>query len=60
LEKAVYSLPRCRTVAPVPESKRARRPLRHLLYGKKPHIYRVIFEIDERRKLAGCQTLRNP
>lgn len=56
----MYSLPRCRTVAPVPESKRARRPLRHLLYGKKPHIYRVIFEIDERRKLAGCQTLRNP
>lgn len=28
-----------------PESKR----LRHLLYGKKPHLYRIIFRVDSHR-----------
>jgi plasmid stabilization system protein ParE len=29
---------------PAPEAPRAKRKLRHLLYGKKPHVYRVIDE----------------
>jgi len=33
--------------------------LRHLLYGKKPHVYRVIFEIDEPRKVVKVLTIRH-
>ena len=60
LEKAVYTLEvyplRC---AAAPESKKAKRSLRHLLYGKKPHVYRVIYEIDERNKLVQVLTIRH-
>jgi toxin ParE1/3/4 len=44
------NLPRRCPVAP--ESKRAGEPLRHLLYGNKPHVYRVIYEIDELDKVV--------
>jgi toxin ParE1/3/4 len=40
-----------------PESKKAGRPLRHLLYGKKPHVYRVIYEIDGLKKLVRVLTI---
>jgi toxin ParE1/3/4 len=60
LEKAVYTLEvyplRC---AAAPEGKKAKRSLRHLLYGKKPHVYRVIFQIDERNKLVQVLTIRH-
>jgi plasmid stabilization system protein ParE len=63
LEKAVYTLEvyplRC---AAAPERKKAKRSLRHLLYGKKPHVYRVIFQIDERNernKLVQVLTIRH-
>ena len=46
LEAAVYSLEhqpnRCPTI---PENIK----LRHLLYGNKPHVYRTIFRVSERR-----------
>jgi hypothetical protein len=29
-----------------PEIRKVKRKLRHLLYGKKPHVYRVIYEIE--------------
>jgi plasmid stabilization system protein ParE len=35
-----------------PEAKGENRELRHLLYGKKPHIYRVIYEVDESRQMV--------
>jgi len=38
-----------------PESKN----LRHLLYGKKPHIYRVIHRIAERRKEVEILNVRH-
>src|SRR5690349_10709712 len=48
LEEAIHSLESFPRRCPqAPESKKYRRPLRHLLYGSKPHIYRVIYEIDE-------------
>ena len=60
LEKAVYTLKDMPRRCPeAPESKKAKRPLRHLLYGKKPHIYRVIFEIDEARKMVRLLTIRH-
>jgi toxin ParE1/3/4 len=33
--------------------------LRHLLYGNRPHIYRVVFEIDDRRKLVSALHVRH-
>jgi len=60
LEKAVGSLSsqpaRCHVA---PESKHSKTPLRHLLYGKKPHVYRVVFEIDEKLKLVRIITVRH-
>ena len=60
LEKAVYSLERFPRRCPAaPESKKIKRPLRHLLHGKKPHVYRVIYEIDEPRKTVRVLTIRH-
>lgn len=33
--------------------------LRHLLYGSKPDVYRVIYEIDEARELVSVITIRH-
>ena len=60
LEEAVYSLERSpyrSTTAP--EADKSRWPLRHLLYGRKPHVYRVICEIDEKRQLVTVITIRH-
>ena len=60
LEQAVDTLatfPRRCVVAR--ESRRTRRNLRQLLYGKKPHVYRVIFEIDEPHKVVNVLTIRH-
>jgi plasmid stabilization system protein ParE len=35
------------------------RDLRHLLYGSKPHIYRVIYRILERRKQVDVLHIRH-
>ena len=46
LQRAVLALENHPTRCPVtPESKN----LRHLLYGRKPHVYRIIYRIVERR-----------
>ena len=36
-----------------------KRKLRHLLYGKKPHVYRVIYEVDEGRQAVWVLTIRH-
>lgn len=60
LEQAVYALETHPRRCPIaPESKRAGRPLRNLLYGKKPHVYRVIYAIDEQKKLVRVLTIRH-
>lgn len=60
LEGAVYSLEDMPNRCPVaPESRKAGRPLRHLLYGKKPHVYRVIFDISDRQRLVTVLTIRH-
>ena len=33
--------------------------MRHLLYGKRPNVYRVIFEIDAPRKVVRVLTIRH-
>jgi toxin ParE1/3/4 len=60
LEEAVSSLtahPYRRPVAP--ETHRMKRPLRHLLYGKKPHVYRVVYEVQEQPQKVWVLTIRH-
>jgi toxin ParE1/3/4 len=60
LEQAVYSLERLPHRCPVaPESKQTKRSLRHLLYGRKPNVYRIVYEIDELRKTVHLLTIRH-
>jgi toxin ParE1/3/4 len=33
--------------------------LRHLLYGNKPHIYRVIYSVDEKKHTVTVLTVRH-
>ena len=60
LEKAVNTLESIPRRCPAaPEGNRTGKRLRNLLYGKKPHVYRVIFEIDEPRKIVQMLTIRH-
>jgi toxin ParE1/3/4 len=42
-----------------PEAAKPKRELRHLLYGKKPAVYRVIYQVDERRKTVRVLHIRH-
>ena len=60
LEDAVSALGTYPYRCPVaPEGRKMKRKLRHLLYGKKPHVYRVIYEIDERQRTVWVLTIRH-
>ncbi len=60
LEDAVYTLASFPYRNPAaPEARKTKRKLRHLLYGKKPHVYRVIYEIDERRQTVSVLHIRH-
>jgi toxin ParE1/3/4 len=60
LEEAVYALALHPHRCPIaPEARRAKRKLRHLLYGKKPHVYRVLYEVDEERQAVWVFTIRH-
>ena len=60
LEQAVYALASHPHRCPfAPETRTAKRKLRHLLYGKKPHIYRVIYELYEGRQVVWVLMIRH-
>lgn len=60
LTAAIGTLERFPRRCPIaPEAKRAKRQLRHLLYAAKPDVYRVIYQIDERRKAVSILTVRH-
>ena len=60
IEEAIYTLERLPRRCPVaPESKESKRRLRHLLYGAKRDVYRVIYQIDESRKVIDILTIRH-
>jgi toxin ParE1/3/4 len=60
LERALQRLERFpRRCATAPESKKAGRPLRQLLYGAKRDVYRVLYEIDEGKKIVRVLTIRH-
>jgi plasmid stabilization system protein ParE len=48
LNKAIDTLSEIPTRCPrAPENATSRREIRHLLYGNKPHIYRILFTIRD-------------
>ena len=60
MEEAVYALATYPDRCPMaPEARKPRRELRHLLYGKKPHIYRVVYEIQEQQQTVWVLTIRH-
>jgi toxin ParE1/3/4 len=60
LEQAVDALALFSRRYPLaPETRRAKQKLRHLLYGKKPHVYRVIYKVEERRQIVWVLTIRH-
>ena len=60
LEETVYALASFPYRCPVaPEARKTKRKLRHLLYGKKPHVYRVIYEVDERQHTVSVLHIRH-
>jgi plasmid stabilization system protein ParE len=60
LEKAIQKLEQLPRRCPIaPESQIADRQLRHVLYGTKPNIYRVIYKIDESRQTVRVLTVQH-
>lgn len=60
LEEAIRTLRSFPRRCPLaPESKMSNREWRHLLYGTKPGVYRVIYDIDESRRLVRVRTIRH-
>jgi toxin ParE1/3/4 len=60
LESAILTLeefPRRNPMAP--EAETTKRPLRQLFYGKKPDVYRLIYEIDEPLTSVRVITIRH-
>ncbi len=56
LAKAIYTLERFPGRGPaIPENKK----LRHLLFGKKPHIYRIIYRLDKRNHVVNVLHIRH-
>ena len=56
LKQAILSLAeRPNRCAGTPENRR----LRHLLYGEKPHVYRIIYRVDNRRRRVDVLHIRH-
>ncbi len=56
LEAAILSLDQHPERSPATPENRA---LRHLLFGKKPNVYRVIFAVDERARAVRVLHIRH-
>lgn len=60
LERAILALARHPERCPVaPESIDPTRPIRVLLYGRKPHVYRVFFTVDHDARAVRIVHLRH-
>jgi toxin ParE1/3/4 len=60
LERSIDSLGHLPRRCPAaPEARRAKRNLRQLLHGRKPHVYRIIYEVDEHGKTVQVLTIRH-
>jgi toxin ParE1/3/4 len=60
LERAIQTLEqfpgRCAIAS---EGAKLKRPLRQLLFGRKPHVYRVLYEIGESQGVVHVLTIRH-
>jgi toxin ParE1/3/4 len=57
LEKAIFSLEKYPNRGPLtPEDP----TVRHLLYGQKPYVYRIIYEVDEKTSTVYVLHIRGP
>jgi toxin ParE1/3/4 len=57
LEKAIFSLEKYPNRAPsTPEDPTAR----HLLCGRKPYVYRIIFQVDDKTSTVYVLNIRRP
>ena len=57
LENAIFSLEKYPNRAPLtPEDP----SVRHLLYGRKPYVYRIIYEVDEKNSTVYVLHIRWP
>jgi plasmid stabilization system protein ParE len=56
LESAIFTLETHPARGAVPPE---RPHLRHLLYGNKPHVYRILYSIDENRKIVYVAQIRH-
>jgi plasmid stabilization system protein ParE len=56
LKRQILTLEKLPNRCPVTPEKTA---LRHLLYGRKPHVYRVIFRVIEKRKVVEVLHIRH-
>lgn len=60
LEEAIFALTAHPLRCPVAsEAGRIKRNLRHLLYGKRPHVYRIIYEVQEQQQTVWVLTIRH-
>jgi toxin ParE1/3/4 len=57
LEEAIFSLEEHPTRAPVTSENSV---LRHLLYGKKPYVYRIIYKIEQDISTVRVVHIRPP
>lgn len=48
IEKAITTLSTAPNRCPVAPESSARRLIRHLLYGRRPHVYRVLYRVEEK------------
>ena len=56
LAKAMYTLERFPGRGPVVSKNKK---LRHLLFGKKPHVYRIIYAVDKRNHVVNVLHIRH-
>lgn len=56
LKRQILTLEKLPTRCPVTPEKKA---VRHLLYGRKPHVYRVIYRVLETRKVVEVLHIRH-
>ena len=60
LERAILALERHPERSPIaPESLDPAHPVRVLLYGRKPHVYRVFFTVDQEARVVRVVHLRH-
>ena len=60
LETAAFSLATYPNRCPLaPEGKKLKRGLRHLRFGNKPHVYRIVYAVDEQRITVSVLHIRH-